>query len=269
MAHYTRSEWGADVVALQPMPKVPVSVVVLHHTATRATDDSRRDVKNIESGEQAQGYMTVAYNELGHPNGDSLDGRGITNKGAATLNRNSDTVAYAFIGNFQDSEPTLVALETCAQRLASWVKSGRVTKDFSLQPHSDFFATACCGKNLKPKIAGIRSRVTEILKGSGNSGSQPKGVPVTETLAFYTTVSTDDQGNGYCDVYHGKGKDPVVAIAQANGGIDKKTGYPKDSKGVFYSPVLWTAANDNAFVRVTVTDGGIKTSFGIKVLMGW
>lgn len=169
----SRQAWGADNVALEPMPLVPVKTVVLHHTATAASNDGAKDMRNIENGEQAMGYTTIAYHECGHPSGSVYEGRGVKHKGAATLGRNSDTLAYSFIGNFQNIQPTDVALEACSQRLAEWVRQGRLTKDFALKPHSDFFATACCGSKLKPKIPGIRARVSAILDNGPVLNPQP------------------------------------------------------------------------------------------------
>lgn len=168
-----RSVWGADSVRLEAMPKAPVDTVVLHHTATPASSDGAKDMRNIEAGEQARGYTTVAYHEVGHPDGQVYEGRGIKNKGAATFGRNSDTVAYCLIGNFQNIDPTDAALESCAQRLAQWVRDGKVTRNFKLAPHSDFFATACCGSKLKPKIPGIRARVSAILDNGPVLNPQP------------------------------------------------------------------------------------------------
>jgi hypothetical protein len=254
----SRVEWNADKVALEPMPLVPVKTVVLHHTATTASSDGAKDMRNIEAGEQARGYTTVAYHEVGHPNGLVYEGRGVTHKGAATLGRNSDTLAYSFIGNFQTEQPTAIALEACAQRLAEWVRQGRATKDFKLKPHSDFFATACCGTNLKPKISSIRSRVDEILK-----ENKPQGVPVASFETYSASVGVDDQGRGYVDVYHSKGADPKIAIATVNG-TDNKNGYPQIGE-----PVFATASFQGAFVRVTVLGATPRASFGFKLLMGW
>lgn len=264
-----RATWKADSVALEAMPKVPVDTVVLHHTATPASSDGAKDMRNIEAGEQARGYTTVAYHEVGHPDGQVYEGRGIKNKGAATFGRNSDTVAYCLIGNFQNIDPTDAALESCAQRLAQWVRDGKVTRNFKLAPHSDFFATACCGSKLKPRIAGIRARVSAILDNGPVINPNPGGATSTnrgtimKQQSFTASVTLDNDGRGYVDVYHQQGSDPLIAIAQANG-TDNKKGYPNVG-----TPVFLTAGFGGTFVRVTVVGGKPKSGFGIKVLMGW
>lgn len=257
----SRSQWGADNVVLERMPKRPVNTVFLHHTAIKFSGDGAKDMRNIEAGEQSQGYSTVAYHEVGMPDGRVYEGRGVKHLGAATKNNNSTSLAYCLQGNFQTDIPSMVALEACAQRLAQWVRDGAVTKDFVLRSHSDVFATACCGKNLKPHIAGIRERVDHILAGGNPAG--PEGVIVTKFLVFDTSVGTDNEGRGYVDVYHGQGVDPRVSVAQVNGTNNKPT-YPDLGE-----PVFFTAGFEGNFVRVTVVGAKPKKGFGIKVLMGW
>lgn len=259
----SRQAWGADRVALEPMPLKPVDTVFLHHTATTPTVDGARDMRNIESGEQARGYTTVAYTECGHPDGKVYEGRGIAHKGAATLNWNSKSLAYCLIGNYQTLVPSTVALESCAQRLALWVRDGAVTKDFVLRPHSDVFATACCGTNLKPHIPGIRERVNQILDG-GQPAPNPGGVLVTTFKTYSGNITTDSEGNGWTEIFHDGGKDPSVSIASLNGTQPKVEGYSKIG-----GAALATASYDGNRVIVSLLGGTPKSGTGIKLLLGW
>lgn len=257
----TRAQWGADKVSFDPLPTRPVNTIFLHHTATRATTDGAKDMRNIESGEQAMGYSTIAYHECGHPSGDVYEGRPLTALGAATAKNNSVSLAYCFIGNFQNDMPTSVALEACAQRLAGWVRSGAAKADFVLRPHSDVFATACCGTNLKPKIGWIRGRVKEILDG-GIVPPASGGKIVMKSMNFNAVVKTDGSGNGYVDVYHGQNQDPIASFCQANGGISNGK-YPE------YTPLFWTAGRDGTHVRVTVVKCQPDAQFSFKIKMDW
>lgn len=258
----SRQSWGADNVKLVLMPKKPVDTVFLHHTATPASLDGAKDMRNIEAGEQSQGYSTIAYHECGHPDGKVYEGRGVAHKGAATLNWNSKSLAYCLIGNYQTLVPSTVALESCAQRLALWVREGAITNGFVLRPHSDVFATACCGKNLKPHIPGIRQRVTDILAGS--TPVQPQGVPVTTFKSYYGNITTDDDGNGWTEIFHDGGKDPSVSIASLNGTQPSKEGYSKIG-----GAALATASYDGKRVVVSLLGGTPKSGTGIKLLLGW
>jgi len=258
-----RPSWGADNVKFSPMPTKPVSTVFLHHTATAPSNDGAKDMRGIENGEQARGYLTVAYHEVVHPSGKVYEGRPLNALGAATAKNNSTSLAFCFIGNFQNDSPSTVALEACAQRIAQWVRDGAVTKDFVLRPHSDVFATACCGKNLKPHIPGIRQRVKDILAG-GTPAPKPGGTLVTTFKSYSGNITTDDQGNGWTQIFHDGGKDPSVSIASLNGTQPSKEGYSKIG-----GAALATASYDGNRVIVSLLGGTPKSGTGIKLLLGW
>lgn len=259
----SRQSWGADNVKLVLMPKKPVDTVFLHHTATPASLDGAKDMRNIEAGEQAQGYLTIAYHECGHPDGKVYEGRGVKHLGAATKAWNSKSLAYCLIGNYQERDPYNVQIEACAQRLAQWVKDGALTKDFVLRPHSDVFATACCGKNLKPRIPEIRQRVKDILAGP-TPAPNPQGVLVTTFKTYHGNITTDKDGNGWTKIFHDGGKDPVIAIATLNGTNPEKEGYPAVG-----GAALPTASYDGNNVVVSLLGGKPNSGSGIKLLLGW
>jgi len=91
--------------------------------------------------------------------------------------------------------------------------------------------------------------------------TSPKGVPVNTFRKYYQEIGIDNNGNGYTDVVHGMGRDPQIALVQANGGFSKN--YPDSA------PVFWTASYDNSFVRVTAKNAKPGMKFGINILMGW
>lgn len=220
MTNITRQEWGADSVALESI-SVPVDTVFLHHTATKASSNSKTDMKNIESGEQTKGYSTVAYTACGHPNGDVLEGRilnGVIKKGAATLNNNSTSLAYCFIGNFMTDTLTPQAFESACQTIAGWVSKGWVKNTFKLRLHKEVFATACPGTNIISQLARIKSRIDEILKG------EPMGLTSDEFNYIHILASGGLPGAGYDGRYTGKGltetlhavwgPDPLAAVSK-------------------------------------------------------
>lgn len=258
----SRQSWGADSVALDPMPGRPVADIFLHHTAIKYSGDGPKDMRTIENGEQAKGYVTVAYHEVGMPDGQVYEGRGTKHLGAATKGWNSKSLAYCLQGNFQNDTPTQDALEACAQRLAQWVRQGDTIKTFRLRPHSDVFPTACCGKNLKPHIPGIRQRVNDIL--AGQPAPKPGGTLVTTFKSYSGNITTDDQGNGWTQIFHDGGKDPSVSIASLNGTQPSKEGYSKIG-----GCALATASYDGKRVVVSLLGGTPKSGTGIKLLLGW
>lgn len=175
-----RSEWGADNVKFDDIKK-PVKDIFIHHTATKATNDAKRDMKNIESGEQARGYLTTAYLAVIHPDGSVLNGRrsddGKVHLGAATKNNNSTSHAWCFIGDMRYDEPTEIALENCAQDIAQSIRDGEVDRNYRMRPHSDVVPTACPGDKLRAKIPALDARVKAIL---GDAAPTPAPTPTPQ-----------------------------------------------------------------------------------------
>jgi hypothetical protein len=173
----TRSQWGGDNVKFDDIKK-PVKDIFIHHSATKATDDAKRDMKNIESGEQARGYLTVAYLSVIHPDGSILNGRrsddGNVHLGAATKGNNATSHAWCFIGDMRYDEPTDIALENCAQDIAQAIRDGEVDHSYVIRPHSAVVATACPGDKLRAKIVWLDARIQGIL---GSEAPAPSPTP--------------------------------------------------------------------------------------------
>ena len=106
--------------------------------------------------------------------------------------------------------------------------------------------------------------VDYIVAKMGSPTPPIKGIDVTVFQTFNSTISADADGRGYVDVYHNKGADPTVSIAQTNGNDPKTQGYPQIG-----TPVFLTAGFSGAFVRVTVVGAKPKSQFGFKLLCGW
>lgn len=135
-----------------------VGDVFIHHTATgqpQAFDAAfLRQVEAAEMG-RGDGLIAVAYHRLVFPNGDVAEGRPWGTKGGATINNNSTSVAVCFVGNFQTDVPTSAAVDAAANELKGAVAFGIIPPNFTTRPHSDVFATACPGVNLRPLVSVI------------------------------------------------------------------------------------------------------------------
>lgn len=100
--------------------------------------------------------------------------------------------------------------------------------------------------------------------GGSTAPSTSKGITVNTFKAYNSTITLDKDGNGYVDVVHNTGKDPVISLAQANGNDPAKEGYPKTGNITFL-----TSGYAGKYVRVTVVAGKPYASFGIKTLLAW
>lgn len=159
MSWLQRNEWGAKApyAQLQRMA-LPVSTVFLHHTVTPVSSDPSADMRRMTNSVVPSTYVDVPYNVVVHPDGTILTGRylgGIPALGAHTKSWNSKALAIAVLGNYETSVPTVQAISAVATVLEAFVNQGFITSQFQLRSHSDVYATACAGRNLKAQIANI------------------------------------------------------------------------------------------------------------------
>lgn len=164
MSWLQRSEWGAlaPKAQLQRMA-LPVSTVFLHHTVTSVSADAKADFRKVTNYSK---YIDVPYHVLVHPDGTIGTGRylgGVPALGAHTGGHNSHSLGIAVIGNYVNEQPSQAAIDSVATVLSAFIAKGFITTQFILKSHSDApYATACCGTNLKAKIADVLSHVGRV-----------------------------------------------------------------------------------------------------------
>ena len=183
MRFLSRSEWTSGVKASEVVAHPvtsnggAVDTVVLHHSVTgRSPSMARaRAIEKYHAGPNAS-FFDVAYNFMVSASDTFVfEGRGALVQGGATgAGADAKTLSVCAIGNFEDSVPPQLLLNNLVDLLTMLVASGVVAPDFVLRPHSDFKATACCGKNLAVEIPGVVSRVHHLGK--------PAGVPVAPVV---------------------------------------------------------------------------------------
>lgn len=164
MSWLQRSEWGAlaPKAQLQRMA-LPVSTVFLHHTVTSVSADPKVDFRKVTNYSK---YIDVPYHVMVHPDGAIGTGRylgGVPALGAHTGGHNSHSLGIAVIGNYVNEQPSQAAIDSVATVLSAFIAKGFITTQFVLKSHSDApYATACCGTNLKAKIADVLSHVGRV-----------------------------------------------------------------------------------------------------------
>jgi hypothetical protein len=154
-----RDQWGARHSAgRSPMPR-RVSTIYLHHTVTRATNDPCRDMRHVENVLASRG-LAPGYSFVFHPSGVVLVGAGPM-KGAHTAGQNGSSYGFAFLGNYDETEPgwPMFASAGFMLNLLRWL--GAVPADLSatrLLGHKNApgAATACPGRHLAPRVEAVR-----------------------------------------------------------------------------------------------------------------
>jgi len=187
MSWLQRSEWGAlaPKAQLQRMA-LPVSTVFLHHTVTSVSADPKVDFRKVTNYSK---YIDVPYHVMVHPDGTIGTGRylgGVPALGAHTGGHNSHSLGIAVIGNYVNEQPSQAAIDSVATVLSAFIAKGFITTQFVLKSHSDApYATACCGTNLKAKIADVLSSVGRVTPAYAPTPvDQKPQAPVTKMPAY-------------------------------------------------------------------------------------
>lgn len=257
----SRSEWGARSPSTTLAEIGQVDTIFIHHSVTSPTGDPKADARQIQNFHMdSRHYADIAYTLLVHPiTGEVLEGRTKGAKaaqGAHTSGWNSRSVAICAIGNYETGKPTAKLVDGINEAIAICKNKGWVVNNPKIRPHSDVGSTACCGKYLKELIPSF---------GTGQPAPNPivKGVIVTESIVFSNVKANklDGEGNGYTDVPHGKGKDPLYAIAVIENGFNGK--YPS------HHPLLYCSALNNSIVRVTIVGGAPNGQYSFDLRCDW
>lgn len=181
----TRQQWNAKPPKQPLTPLGKVSNLFIHHSVTNPTGDPKADTRHIQNIHQgSSGYIDIAYTLMVHPDGTVLEGRVINNKAAVgghTLNWNSKSIAICAIGNYETNAVPDKLIEGINTAFAYAVDNGWVIPNPTIRPHSDVFATACCGKNLKARLKDIK-----YVGGSTPPAQPNKGY---EVATYYTKVN--------------------------------------------------------------------------------
>lgn len=124
----TRSDWGCPEKDGASPQYTSVTHLIIHHSAiTRRDEDWRRFVLDVwEFHVLTKGWDDIGYNFLIDPAGVIYEGRagGDDVRGAHFICANENTMGVALIGNFEETLPSELALESLT-RLLAWKSDQR------------------------------------------------------------------------------------------------------------------------------------------------
>lgn len=143
-----REDWDAQVDFPTGNVQTPSDELYIHHTTMRPTDNPCKDAQRVESVLDSRGLD--GYNYLIHPTGVVLEFAG-EKRGEHTGGTNSDSYAFAFMGNFQYAHPTLAAIIAASRTLNLMRLKGLFVPqldDLMILGHRNVKATLCPGDNM-------------------------------------------------------------------------------------------------------------------------
>jgi hypothetical protein len=164
-----RSQWSTVNANFTPLPGAMPEAVEHHTGGDGPGDDLIGWLRSLEAGEMARGdhLIALAYHWMvisgGPHDGTKIECRPWGMQGGATLDHNETSRAVCMSGNFMSDVPTSQALDSTAELWAEAIAGGYVAKGVVVRPHSDFFATACCGTNLKARLPDLNTLIAQKL----------------------------------------------------------------------------------------------------------
>ncbi|XP_071095144.1 peptidoglycan recognition protein 4-like [Haliotis cracherodii] len=155
-----RAVWGArpagpGVDRLKETPQY----VIIHHGASAGCSYSQDCVRLMQCYQNfhvdGRGWSDIGYNFAIGDDGNVYEGRGWGAVGAHTYGYNRISVGIAFIGNFNDREPSQAALDALLTLLTHGVRYGELTPSYTLLGRRDVgYPTESPGDRLYKIIRG-------------------------------------------------------------------------------------------------------------------
>ncbi|XP_052091270.1 uncharacterized protein LOC127728091 [Mytilus californianus] len=152
----TRNEWAARLPRKTELLSNPVMNVFIHNTAGHHCEhqtecaQTARVIQNFHM--DGNNWDDIAYNFLIGEDGRVYEGRGWNKVGAHTLGWNENSIAFAFMGNFNDRKPKPIALEALRNIISCGIKDGKISPHYTLYGHRDKRPTDSPGNYLYAEI---------------------------------------------------------------------------------------------------------------------
>nr|AJQ21530.1 peptidoglycan recognition protein 1 [Mytilus galloprovincialis] len=156
----TRGEWRARLPKSIEFMEKPVMNVLVHHTAGLHGEDTQmcsqivRSIQNLHMDDNK--WDDVGYNFLIGEDGCVYEGRGWNKVGAHTLGWNKNSVAFAFLGNYNDRRPKPLALKALRGAISYGIKNGHISPYYTLYGHRDKRPTDSPGNYLYAEIRNFK-----------------------------------------------------------------------------------------------------------------
>ncbi|XP_017122020.1 peptidoglycan-recognition protein LF-like [Drosophila elegans] len=148
-----RSEWqGEPPSGKYPHLKLPVSNVIIHHTATEGCE--REDVciyrmQVIQAFHmKSLGWVDIGYNFLVGGDGQIYVGRGWYIQGQHVRGYGAISISIAFIGTFVNMEPPARQIEAAKRLMDEGVRLHRLQPDYHIYAHRQVSPTESPGQKL-------------------------------------------------------------------------------------------------------------------------
>ncbi|XP_016934411.3 peptidoglycan-recognition protein LF [Drosophila suzukii] len=148
-----RSEWqGEPPSGKYPHLKLPVSNVIIHHTATEGCEQEDVCIYRMQIIQayhmKSLGWVDIGYNFLVGGDGQVYVGRGWHIQGQHVSGYGAISVSIAFIGTFVNVEPSTRQMEAAKRLMDEGVRLHRLHPDYHIYAHRQISPTESPGQKL-------------------------------------------------------------------------------------------------------------------------
>ncbi|KAH8235039.1 hypothetical protein KR032_007980 [Drosophila birchii] len=174
-----RSEWqGEPPSEKYPHLQLPVSNVIIHHTATEGCDREEVCIYRMQIIQtfhmKSLGWPDIGYNFLVGGDGQIYVGRGWHIQGQHVKGYGAISISIAFIGTFVNMEPPACQIEAARRLMEEGVRLHKLHPDYHIYAHRQVSPTESPGQKLyemmqhwpryTPDITSLRRLSNATLK---------------------------------------------------------------------------------------------------------
>ena len=186
MSRYTRQQWGARYRAGfgDRSANYPLDEAWGHHSVTAQLGENAtfaqecNQMRILENIGQQRFGGGISYSFGIFQSGRAYHGLGASRIGAHTAGRNSVSVSFVFVGNYENTIPSAKALGAAAQLLKDLRAQGVLRRPRLNGGHRDApgnAGTACPGRHLHSRLSVINSQAAGGSSGGSSGGSGGSG----------------------------------------------------------------------------------------------
>lgn len=160
-----RDAWGGTANGWPGMT-LPAVHVWVHHSVTTPTDDALADFRTLDGIGRSRGHGGISYSYVIHPDGTVGEGQGLARGahtggngcGSSPWGWNPCAFGVCFVGNYEEQEPTVQAIEAFRWLYAHLVAEGVLQPGAPIDGHRSApgNATACPGRSLVDALPALR-----------------------------------------------------------------------------------------------------------------
>lgn len=154
---YSKSEWGGSVRSNAPLPNLPASWMVIHHSTGDNCDSHQSCSEQMRYLEMLHttifGWSDIGYNFCIGNDGSIYEGRGFGYQGLHSPDFNQQSLGVCFLGTYTSEVPSAEALQALRDLSFCAVDGLYMSNQYYMIGHRQDVSTECPGEALFNEIS--------------------------------------------------------------------------------------------------------------------